>query len=113
MEEGGGVHSKRVRELIPELATELTRLLQAEGHFSLADQVSTIEIVERCRCGDDFCATFYTAPPPRGAWGLGHETIALDPDEGYLNVDVLNGKIVSIEVLYRDEVRDFLRSLLP
>jgi len=103
----------QVVDLVPDLAAELARLLQAAGRRDLADQLSTLRIVERCRCRDDFCATFYTAPPPRGAWGPGHETVALHPDEGYLNIDVLNGQIVSVEVLYRNNVRDLLRTLLP
>ena len=69
--------------------------------------------MDRCRCGDDFCATFYTAPKPRGAWGAKHETISLDAENGYLNVDVNNGKIVCVEVLYRDEIRNKLLRLLP
>jgi hypothetical protein len=104
----------RVIEVNPDLAAELVRLLRADGHATLAEQVATLEIVDRCRCGDNFCATFYTAPPPSGAWGPGHETIALSPDKGaHLNVDVLDGKIVSIEALYRDELRRLLLALLP
>ena len=33
------------------------------GESELADTVPDLTIVERCRCGDDFCATMYTYPP--------------------------------------------------
>ena len=98
----------------PELAGELRRLLEGAGHETLAGQIPTLRIVDRCRCGDSFCGTFYTASKPKGAWGPGHKTIALDQaTEGMLNVDVLNGIIVSVEVLDRDSVRDQLHALLP
>jgi hypothetical protein len=98
---------------MPELAGELEALLLKNGEAELARQVAGLFIIDRCRCGDDFCATIYTAPKPKGAWGLGHETIALDPEEGYMNVDLLNGNIVEVEVLFRDQIRDQLLKLLP
>ena len=107
------VDTKLIVECLPDLAAEMVSLLRTEGRDDLADQVATLRIVERCGCRDDFCATFYTAPRPVGAWGLGHETVALDPDQGYLNVDILNGQVVSVEVLYRDSVRDLLDKLFP
>jgi hypothetical protein len=105
--------AKLIAECFPDLARELVGLLRSEGRADLADQVDTLYLVDRCRCRDDFCATFYTSPRPTGAWGPGHETVALDPSTGYLNVDVLNGRVVSVEVLYRDAVRASLDRLLP
>ncbi|HEX8920747.1 MAG TPA: hypothetical protein VF766_04685 [Pyrinomonadaceae bacterium] len=102
-----------LREAMPELAGELESLLRKNEEAELARQVAGLRIIDRCRCGDDFCATIYAAPKPRAAWGAGHETIALDPDEGYMNVDLLNGNIVEVEVLFRDEIRDQLLKLLP
>jgi len=107
------VSATLVAECFPDLAHELVALLRSEGRLDLADQVDTLRLVDRCRCRDDFCATFYTAPRPAGAWGPGHETVALHPSGGYLNVDVLRGTVVSIEVLYRDSVRETLDRLLP
>ena len=53
-----------LRETLPLLAEELERLLRNEGELQLAEQVSGLQIVDRCRCGDDFCASFYTLPKP-------------------------------------------------
>jgi hypothetical protein len=49
-------------EMLPVLAQELQQLLQAQGRLELAAQIPGLAIVERCRCGDDFCASFYTQP---------------------------------------------------
>ncbi|SRR6266496_1413483 len=99
---------------LPELAGQLRGLLERAGHETLAAQIPHLRIVDRCRCGDSFCGTFYTASKPKGAWGPGHKTIALDEaTEGMLNVDVLNGIIVSVEVLDYDSVRDQVHALLP
>ena len=53
-------------QVLPTLVTELEKLLRAAGDSELADQVSDLPLVARCRCGDDFCATLYMVPPPRG-----------------------------------------------
>jgi len=100
-------------EVLPELASEVEALLSREGEAKLALQVQELRIVDRCRCGDDFCATLYTAPRPKGAWGPGHYTLSLDPEIGFLNVDVVKGKIVELEVLFRDKIRARLLQQLP
>jgi hypothetical protein len=46
-------------EILPE-AGELERLLKKSGEPELAAQAPQLTIVDRCRCGDDFCASFYT-----------------------------------------------------
>jgi len=102
-----------LKDALPELAEELRTLLGKDDQAELASQIASLQIIDRCRCGDDFCATFYTIPKPKCAWGLGHETIPLDCKDCYLNVDVVDGRIVSIEVLYRDSIRDKLLQLLP
>ena len=102
-----------LKEVLPELANELIIQFEKEGEHQLAEQVPSLQIVDRCRCGDDFCATFYTAPKPKGAWGSEHESIPLDMEDGYLNVDVVDGKIVSVEVLFRDEIREKLLRQMP
>jgi len=69
-------------------------------------------IVEGCCCGDDFCASFYTQPKPKGAYGPGHETLLLvTGPPGMLMLDVVDGLISFIEVLYRPDVRRKLIAL--
>ena len=64
-----------VSEVFPELADELEQLLVAAKEDELARQIPQLKIVDRCRCGDDDCCTFYTEPPPKGSYGPGHRTM--------------------------------------
>jgi hypothetical protein len=103
-----------LKAALPSLAQELAELLHAAGERDLAAQIQELSIRDRCRCGDSFCATLYTAARPQGSWGTGHETIPLDDSaKGMINLDVVDGRIVEIEVLFRDDIRDALRKLLP
>jgi hypothetical protein len=98
--------SPRLVEVAPELVAELEHLLVRQGEAALADQVSDLLLVERCRRGDGFCGSFYTAPPPVGPFGWGHRTIPLSSDTGILTVDVIGSEIVHVEILYRDDLRE-------
>jgi len=100
-------------ETLPSFAAELEQLLRKEGHPELAAQVSALKIVDRCRCGDDFCASFYTERKPQGAYGPGHRCVELEPETGMLILDVVADKIVHVEVLYRHDIRERLRASLP
>ena len=102
-----------VIEALPDLSSELQRLLEAEGEAALAAEVPVLRIVDRCRCGDDFCAMFYTVSKPSGAWGEGHETIPLIPGIGDLNVDVVSGHIVAVEVLFNPSAKKRLLRACP
>ena len=95
-------------DVLPELASELRHALQQDGREELASQVGSLRIVEMCGCGDDFCASFYTGPQPEGGWGSGHENVVPDVDTGMLILDVVDGIIRYVEVLYRDDVREVL-----
>ena len=55
--------------VLPEFASELRQLLDEQGEPELAAQVTELTILDRCRCGDDFCATVYTQPKPNGGFG--------------------------------------------
>lgn len=94
-------------------ADELHRLLVQEGELQLAAQVPTLRMVDRCRCGDDFCAMFYVLPKPKGAYGNGHRNVPLDPEQGMLVLDVVDEKIAAVEVLYRNDIRGILEQILP
>jgi len=98
---------------LPELADEIEELLRVKGEPDLAAQVGELRIVDRCRCGDDFCATFYVQPKPEGSYGPGHRNIDLKPDTGMLVLDVVDERIAAVEVLHRDDVRRKLHALLP
>jgi hypothetical protein len=100
-------------EAIPELARELVALLEQESENDLAAQVSKLRVIERCRCGDDFCATFYSVPKPQSEWQPKHENIVLHPQTGFLVLDVVDGKITCVEVLFRDDIRKQVLALLP
>jgi hypothetical protein len=100
-------------EAFPELADELRTLLKAQEEEALASEVVGLRIIERCQCGDDFCATMYTVPKPKGAWRSGHNTFDLDAESGTILLDVVHDKIAEIEILNRDEIRNKLNVLIP
>ena len=100
-------------DIFPDLSRELRELLSQQGESALAAQVPGLAVIERCRCGDDFCGTFYVLPPPKGAYGPDHRNVALEPKEGHLILDVVADKIAAVEVLYRDEIRKRLLVEFP
>ena len=99
--------------VLPEFATELRQLLEEQGEPELAAQVPNSAVVDRCRCGDDFCATIYTKPKPKGGFGPGHRNVRLMPEDGMLILDVVAGEIACIEILDRNDVREKLDAVLP
>jgi len=104
---------KLLVDMFPALSTELQQLLARQGESRLAAQVSELAVIDRCRCGDDFCGTFYVLPKPKGAYGSGHRNVALEPKEGMLILDVVDDRIAAVEVLYRDEIRERLMVEFP
>jgi len=103
----------QLSEILPALSIELEHLLKNQGEAELADQVSQLTVIDRCRCGDDFCSSFYTQPKPEGHYGPSHRCIDLDAAEGMLLVDVVAGKLAHVEVLNRADVRRDLLAALP
>jgi len=99
--------------VLPAFATELRRLLEEHGEPEFAAQVPGLMIFDRCRCGDDFCSTFYTQPKPKGGYGPGHRNVRLMLEEGMLILDVVAGEIPCVEVLDRKDVRRKLDEVLP
>jgi hypothetical protein len=102
--------NKLLKECFPDLANELRELLVNEA--DLAAGVDELRLIDKCRCGDDFCASFYTSPPPDGAWGEGHENIVLEPKEGMIVLDVVDRDIVMVEVLNRNDVKEAIDRLV-
>ncbi len=100
-------------EMFPLFSRELQQLPKDEGESDLASQVPGLRILDRCRCGDDFCASFYTQPKPDESYGPSHRCLALEPGEGMLILDVVGGVIAHIEILYRNDIRQKLLAALP
>ncbi|MGA5820121.1 hypothetical protein ACPC54_19920 [Kitasatospora sp. NPDC094028] len=96
-----------VREVFPDLVRELIALLEAEGERELAVCARDLRLVAECGCGDDFCQSFRTAPHEGGTpYGPGHRCLPLLPATGDLLLDVVDGRIVYVEVLFREPLRD-------
>lgn len=96
-----------VREVFPELVTELVALLEEEGERDLAVCAWDLRLVAECGCGDDFCQSFRTEPHPQDRpYGPGHRCVPLSPAKGMLNLDVVNGRIMYVEVIYRPPLHD-------
>ncbi|BCJ64868.1 hypothetical protein GCM10009779_61260 [Polymorphospora rubra] len=86
----------------PRLAAELATALREEGESDLVNQVDSLRVLRECGCGDDFCQSFYTQPPPAGAYGPGHRNIGLSPHRaGMLVLDVVDNVIMFVEVIDR------------
>jgi len=100
-------------DALPEFARELEALLTGQGESELASQIGGLRIVGRCWCGDDFCATFYTQPKHKRSCGTDRKCVAVAPQNGMIVLDVVDGKILDVEVLFRDEIREQLDAILP
>jgi hypothetical protein len=100
-------------DTLPAFAAELQQLLTEAGEPELAAQAPTLRIFDRCRCGDDFCATFYTQPKPESAYGPSHRNVVLAPDDGTVILDIVGEQVCCVEVLDRPEVRENLLAALP
>lgn len=102
-----------LREVLPGLANELEVLLRSDEELELASQITSLIVVDRCRCDLNSCATIYNVPKPEGAWGPTLRNVVLDVLEGMTVLDVLDEKIVCIEILDRDEITSQVLSLFP
>jgi len=102
-----------VANALPVFASELQESLSSQGRHDLASQIPTLPLVDRCRCGDNFCATFYRAKKPKGAYGAGHSNLVVESQEGMIILDLVDDQIRCIEVLYRADVREALFAVLP
>jgi hypothetical protein len=86
----------------PTLAAELSAALFELDEDSLAEQIPGLRALQICDCGEAFCQSFYTQPPPDGAYGPGHRNVALSPDRpGMLVLDVVDDLIAFVEVIDR------------
>ena len=91
-----------VRDRWPVLAAQVDAALRSVNEPVVAALWHGAHVVQECRCADDFCQSFYTEPPPDGAYGPGHRNIVLDPPwPGSLILDVVGDQIMYVEVLHR------------
>ena len=102
-----------INDLFPAFVGELSRLVSEAGHPHLSEQIPSLPVVARCNCAQDNCAHFYTAPPPRGAYPPNHTNILLPTDDGLIVVDVIEDRIVAVEILDRPDVKQLLDKALP
>ncbi|GAB7038953.1 MULTISPECIES: hypothetical protein [Catenuloplanes] len=94
--------AEAVGSRFPRFAAELAAALRARGDGRLADQVAGLRVVRECDCGDDFCRSFHTAPPPDGPYGPGHRCVTVTPErDGTFVLDVVDDVIVYVEALTR------------
>ncbi|MGE5274940.1 MAG: hypothetical protein ACM3QU_14415 [Verrucomicrobiota bacterium] len=76
---------------------DLEGLLREAGRPDLADQVTRLEIRQRCQCSVEGCRSFYTALPMKRWFRRGTQV----PVGDYV-VDTIDGEIVYVEVLRLD-----------
>lgn len=106
-------------EALPLLATELEQRLREKRQIEVAGQLPQIQIVDRCRCGDDFCSSFYTQPVfgsihdiQKALWPP-HRWVKLEAARGSLTVDLEWEIIAQVKVLHREDIRNALIAALP
>jgi hypothetical protein len=97
---------ERVVECWPVFGGQLRDALVGGEELVLAGRVGELRVHQVCGCGDDFCQSFYTAPPPEKEYpyaeGRARNVVLNDPGwDGYLILDVVDGRIAYVEVLDR------------
>lgn len=100
-----------VAQVLGDVAAEVADCLRDAGEPGLAGSVPRLRFYGRCTCGDCFCQGFYTAPRPAGAYGPGHRNVCLSPTAGMLILDVVDNRIMFVEVLYRPDVEERLQQM--
>jgi hypothetical protein len=101
----------KIKKALPQLAQELESGFRKIGQVDLAATVSELDIVERCRCGDEGCGTFYTLE--KCVWSGKKLEQIVPVVEGLYAVDVFSNKVACIEILDRKDVEDKLNELFP
>jgi hypothetical protein len=105
--------SHLLKDALPEFALELEELLHSSGEPQLAEQISSLQVIRRCDCEDDFCSSFYTQYEPSVRPYPNAHCVELESKKGMIILDVVVGEIAHVEVLFRDDVREKIRALFP
>ena len=101
-----------LRRALPDVVDELDRGLRKSGRTDLAATLTGLELVDRCRCGDSFCATSYTQPKASWPPPAELEDVVIEAPH-LLSLTIANGRIVAAEFLWRPALRARLLELLP
>ncbi len=102
-----------IAELFPAFSRELEEMLDNMGRSDLVEKIPDLPIVARCKCAQNNCAHFYTAPPPAGQYPSGHFNILLPAKKGLIVLDLIDNDVVAIEVLDRADVKIILDAFMP
>jgi hypothetical protein len=95
-----------VAEVAPELARRLEAALRERGEPLLAGQVPALRITRVCRCGQPYCASFWTSRRPMKRWLVrGRQVEVRTGLPGEVALTVVQGEIAYVEVLFWDDVR--------
>ena len=99
-----------VRELFPELAKHILQDLRRLKRNDLAAEMMNLRVVDRCRCGEAICGTFYTQDADLRE-RIGASGIDLMLECG-ATITELKGRIVRIETL-DPQVTETLCRVIP
>ena len=89
-----------VRDVLPRLAYGLSTELCARSEDALAAQVDDLRVHAPCPCPDNFCQSFHTEYHlPGTPWEGVHRTVPLLPEGEMVNLDVVDGRIVYVEII--------------
>ena len=102
----------KLRQALPDVYQELEQGLQKAGRVELAASLESLELVDRCRCGDGFCATFFTQPKDSWPPPAELEHIVVEAPKLFC-VTVASGKVAKAEYLWRPSLRQRLLELKP
>jgi hypothetical protein len=103
-------HRPLLADIAPEFAADLERELRAQDDHELAAQAPYLRVLSFCGCGDYQCASFTTREPSKRNPERQAETVPIEEVDGMVNVDIIDGVICYVEVLYRADLRSLLEA---
>jgi hypothetical protein len=127
-----------LRSIWPEVLANLEGLLVAEGEVKLAASLDTLMVVDRCRCGSDYCSIVHTQHWTNAGWNVPTTSLSWPGQTrrtmsffrshhsrkasktskplrtAFLTIlEIVDERIASIELLSDDESRRRLLEALP
>ncbi len=109
----------KLKDGLPGFYAELEQALRQEGMSALLEQLPELQVVGRCGCDEDGCATFNVGPSrplnvvEQNVIGVRHGDCHLvDSMRGMVVIDTDNfGRVSGVEVLGRPDVAEALDRL--